>query len=471
MVTDHNPLVHLQTQRDLSRRQARWAEFLQRFTFKWHYRPGRTNVADAISRMPHLDASREGYAAAVTRARAQGPARSPAADASMPDAGSAGVQSAGVQGAGTPAAGAEAEVQVPPVRPQAVGRTPDHVLGLMDRLKAGYAYDSWFECANNTARLMPHAGLWWHEGCAVVPDCDGLRAELVFHDSPFAGHVGAARTAARLGQHYWWYGMGTEVSKYVQACAQCQRSKSVGKRPAGLLQPLQIPGKFWHSVSMDLITALLKTAAGHDAIVVFVDRLSKMTHLQACCGTLDSAGLIDLLIRNVVRLHGVPQEVIFDRDVRLASSLSREFFSRMGIPQRLSTAFHPQSDGQTERMNRVLEMLRSNVSPRLDDWDQHLSMCEFAINSAHSASVKSSPFELVYGENPRIPAIIEHGPVPEAMQATGKNAAEVMIARVAGAVKHARRCMAEAQQRQKAAADAHRRDLHFEVGDQVLLST
>ena len=196
---------------------------------------------------------------------------------------------------------------------------------------------------------------------------------------------------------------------------------------------------------MNLITGLPKTSAGLDCIVVFVDRLSKMTHFVGCKGTVDSAGLAKLLLDTVVKLHGVPEEVISDRDVRLTSSFACDFFSLLGTPQLMSTAFHPQTDGQTERMNRVLEeMLRSYVSPHLDDWDQHLSMCEFAINSAHSSSVKASPFELVYGQNPRIPAVIDTGPLPEAVRATGANAAKIMIARVAESVAHARRCMAQA---------------------------
>ena len=221
------------------------------------------------------------------------------------------------------------------------------------------------------------------------------------------------RTEIRLGQYYWWPNMRSDVASYVQACVLCQRSKPEGKRPAGLLQPMPIPDKFWHAVSMDLITGLPKTAAGHDAIVVFVDMLSKMMHCAPCRSTVTSTGLAKLLLDNVVRLHGVPARVISDRDVRLTSGFAREFYALLGTPQLMSTAFHPQTDGQTERTNRLLEeMLRSYVGPRLDDWDEHLSMCELAINSAHSSSVKASPFELLFGENPRIPGIIEQGPVP-----------------------------------------------------------
>ena len=123
-------------------------------------------------------------------------------------------------------------------------------------------------------------------------------------------------------------------------------------------------------------------------------------------------------------------------------------------------------------MNRELEqMLRSYVSPRLDDWDEHLDMCELAIDSAWSSAVKASPVELVLSQNPKIHmALIEVGSVLKTTSATREHAAKIMTARVSEAVDHARRCMAEAQQRHKANADAHRRDLEFEVGEQVLLS-
>ena len=429
LVTDHNPLVHLQTTVSLSRRQARWLEFLQRFTFRWHYRPGRSNVADAISRMPHL------------------------ADHQ--------VASALVQGDAPPGLGASCTA-------------PDHVQGLSDRLSRGYANDPWFEHADNTAGLASSQGLWWREGCAVVPDYDGLRTELMylFHDVPYAGHMGIHRTTVHMQKQYWWPGMTSDIKAYVQACAKCQRSKPEARKPAGLLQPLPIPAKFWASVSMDLITGLPKTAAGYDAIVVFVDRLSKMTHFGPCKGTVDSPGLAQLLLDLVVRLHGVPEEVVSDRDVRLTSSFGREFYSLLGTPQLMSTAFHPQTDGQTERMNRVLEeMLRSYVAPSLDDWDAHLSMCEFAINAAHNASVKASPFELIYGQNPRIPAALDATPAGKLQEAAGQLTAQGMVARVAERIGQARQCMAQAQHRQKAMADAHRRDLEFAVGDQVLLAT
>ena len=366
LVTDHHPLTYLQTQQCLSRRQARWSEYLQRFVFKWHYRPGRSNVADAISRMPHLDCTQ--VAAVSTRA-----------------------QDWGTQTAG----------------PGAMVRAPDHLSGLSDRVVQGYAKDGWFQQQQNRDKLMSAQDLLWHEGCLVIPDYDGLRKELMYlhHDTPYAGHVGANKSTVSLQRQYWWPGMRADIVNYVQTCTMCQRSKPEQQRPAGLLQPLPVPEKFWQSVSMELITQLPQTPRGSTAIVVFVDRLSKMAHFAACKGTMDSEGLARLLVDNVFRLHGAPREVISDRDPRLTSTFDREFYQLLGTGQHMSTTFYHQTDGQTERVNRVLEeMLRSYISPSLDDWDLHLSLCEFACKAPYHDTVKASPFELMYGSNPRIPA-------------------------------------------------------------------
>ena len=303
--------------------------------------------------------------------------------------------------------------------PGAIRVAPDHLELLTDRLQKGYTNDEWFSHAENTESLRSLQGLWWLGKAVLVPDYDGLRAELMylFHETPYAGHTGVNRTTKALQQHYRWPKMDADIKAYVRACAKCQVSKPEGGKPAGLLQPLPIPGKFWHKVSMDLITHLPVTARGNTAIVVFVDRLSKMTHLAATRDTVDSQVLARLMIDNVVRLHGVPAEWIFDRDVRVTSAFSQDFYSILKVRQRMSTAFHPKTDGQTERMNRVLEeMLRAFVAPSLDDWDQHLSLCEFAINSHENESVRKSP--LLYGSNPRVPATVDFDTAQS--QATGE---------------------------------------------------
>jgi hypothetical protein len=215
---------------------------------------------------------------------------------------------------------------------------------------------------------------------------------------------------------------------------------------------------------MDLIIHLPPTPRGHDAIVVFVDRLSKMVHLVACTTDCTARALANTFVQEVFRLHGVPRSLVSDRDSRFTSSFWKEVCSLLGVQQAMSTAFHPQTDGQTERVNRVLEeVLRSFVNPAQDDWDAYLPMVEFAINNAQHESTGASPFFLNHGQHPLTPVT--------AAMPSRVPAAEAFAQDMRAALRRARECLHAAQQRQKHYADAKRSDLVLAVGDEVMLRT
>ena len=351
---------------------------------------------------------------------------------------------------------------------------PDYLEGLSGRLRAGYAADPWFAKQSNVSSLMSANDLYWHEGRVVVPDYDDLRTEIIYmhHNPPYMGHMGMDVTHKQLTAHYWWPRAESDVREYVRTCATCQTSKPKHVKPAGLLQPLPVPTAFWQQIGMDMITQLPVTPRGHTAIVVFQDRLSKMVHFAATTDHLDAAGYAKLFEENVYRLHGLPDSIVSDRDPRLTADFSRELYARLGVKQTFSTAFHPQTDGQVERSNQVLEcMLRQYVSPNLDDWDEHLALCEFAVNSAFHKAIKASPFQLLYGKNPRTPTSVAPPASVVRDERTGKANVAKTLARASEAVQHARRCMTQAQQRYKAHADMHRRDQKFQPGERVLIST
>ena len=198
----------------------------------------------------------------------------------------------------------------------------------------------------------------------AVPDVRAVKEMILseMHDSPVAGHVGERKTLATVKSQFWWPRMDADIKEYVSTCASCQRNK--GNRHAkGLLQPLSIPNRAWESMGMDLITQLPRTERGHDAIVVFIDRLTKMVHLVPTVTAVGAEEFARLFVRNVWRLHGVPKEIVSDRDPRFTSAFWREVCRLLGTKQSMSTAFHPQSNGQTERTNSTLEaMLRHYVS-------------------------------------------------------------------------------------------------------------
>jgi len=170
----------------------------------------------------------------------------------------------------------------------------------------------------------------------------------------------------------------------------------------GVLRPLSVPEKPWEDISMDFVVGLPE-CEGFDAVWVVVDRLSKMRHFIPCHTTIDAVGLARLFLREVVRLHGLPRSIVSDRGPQFASTFWGQICSRLGIDRRMSTAFHPQTDGQTERMNAGMEQyLRVFVNHQQDDWVQWLPLAEFAANNGLSESTKCTPFFAVQGVDPRM---------------------------------------------------------------------
>jgi hypothetical protein len=153
---------------------------------------------------------------------------------------------------------------------------------VIDALKAGYEADAWFASEDNTRKLTQVGGLWWtgvpDKPRVYVPSMPALKKGLVrsIHGPPMRGHMGHHKTLKAVGLVYYWLGMSKDVPEHVRSCDSCQRNKGRAGKTPGLLQPLPVPEEPWASVSMDFITQLPKTAGGHDAILVIVDRLTKM---------------------------------------------------------------------------------------------------------------------------------------------------------------------------------------------------
>ena len=195
--------------------------------------------------------------------------------------------------------------------------------------------------------------------------------------------------------------MYKDVERYITSCNVCQKTKVEQNHPSSLLQPLPIPSTPWESVSLNLIVHLPTTKRGHTAIVVFVDRLTKMAHFVATTTTIDAPGVAQLFFNEVVRHHGYPANLVSDRDARFTSKFWQTLAKLSGIELRMSTAFHPQTDGETERTNRTLEqMLRAYVNYAMDNWDNMLPYAEFAYNNSKSASTQITPLHANLGRHP-----------------------------------------------------------------------
>jgi len=201
---------------------------------------------------------------------------------------------------------------------------------------------------------------------------------------------------------YWWSGVTRDIRKYVEGCDLCQRMKNRTEEPAGKLKLSEVPKKPWSHLIVDFIMKLL-VVAEKDAVLVVCDRLSKMTHFVATTeGTL-AEGLAKLFRDNVWKLHRLPESVVLDREPQFAVELTKELNRMLGIKTKLSMAFHPQTDGQTERMNQELEQyLRFFIEHRQKDWPEWMAATEFAINNKVHAMTKVLPFMANYGRKMRM---------------------------------------------------------------------
>jgi len=194
------------------------------------------------------------------------------------------------------------------------------------------------------------------EGKVYVPKDEKLRAEVIrlYHDTPVGGHGGQWKTAELVTRNFWWPGVTREVKRYVEGCDACQRNKNRTQPLAGKLMLNSIPEKAWTHISADFITKL-PLAQGYNTILVVVDRFTKMAHFVPTTERTSAEGLARLFRDNIWKLHRLPDSIISDGGPQFAAGIMKELNRMLGIETKLSTAFHPQTDSQTERMNQELE--------------------------------------------------------------------------------------------------------------------
>jgi len=304
------------------------------------------------------------------------------------------------------------------------------------------------------------------EGKIYVPKDTELRMEVIWlhHDVLAAGHGGRWKTVELVTRNYWWPGVTRDVGRYVEGCDGCQKMKNRTEELAGKLKLNKVPEKLWTYLMVDFITKL-PVVAGKDAILVVCNRLSKMAHFVATTEATSAEGLARLFRDNVWKLYGLPESVVSDRGLQFAAELTKELNRMLGIETRLSTAFHSQMDGQTERMNQELEQyLRFFVDHRQKDWPEWLVSAEFAVNNKVHTATKVSPFMANYGRELRMGGDIRRkGKVEKAME---------FVERMKKVHEEAGAALKKAQEDMKRQADRGRRETEdWKKGDKVLLST
>ncbi|GJZ20894.1 putative reverse transcriptase domain-containing protein [Tanacetum coccineum] len=298
-----------------------------------------------------------------------------------------------------------------------------------------------------------------------IPSVGGVRKLIMdeAHTSRYSIHPGADKMYHDLRDLYWWPGMKRDIDEYVSKCLTCSKIKAEHQKPSGLLQQPEIPEWKWEKITMDLVTKLPRSSGGYDAIWVIVDRLTKSAHFLPIREDFKTEKLARIYINEIVARHGVPVSIISDRDGRFASHLWQALQKALGTKLNMSTAYHPETDGQSERTIQTLEdMLRACVMDFGGSWDTHLPLVEFSYNNSYHASIKCAPFEALYGRKCRSPVIwTEVGENqligPELVQETTEKIFQI------------KERLKTARSRQKSYADKRRKPLEFEVGDRVLL--
>ena len=274
---------------------------------------------------------------------------------------------------------------------------PSRVLELLTR-GANYSKDLTIaDCSVINGRLH-------YQGLLYVPDYHALYLCLckLHHDTPVTGHLGIGNTYELLHCDYYWPNMQGFVRRYVRHCHVCKRSKGSCFKKQGVLQPLPVPDQRWQDLSIDLVTGIPEVH-GCDAIYCVVDRLSKERHYIGTTKKLHAEGLANLFLKHVWKHHGLPRSIVSDRGLQFISDFWKFLCTRLGITAQLSTAWHPETDGQTERINSVMEQyLRAFVNYLQDDWLEWLPLAEFVGNNTESETTKVTPFFANKGFHPCI---------------------------------------------------------------------
>ncbi|KAL1224617.1 putative mitochondrial protein [Cardamine amara subsp. amara] len=298
----------------------------------------------------------------------------------------------------------------------------------------------------------------------VVPMKPELKDKILqwLHCSGSGGHSGRDVTHQRVKGLFYWKGMIKDIQSYIRSCNVCQQCKYETLASPGLLQPLSIPETIWSNISMDFIDGL-PYSFGKTVIFVVVDRLSKAAHFMPLSHPYNAVSVAQVFLDNVYKLHGCPQTIVSDRDTVFLSEFWRELFTLQGVSLNFSSAYHPQSDGQTVVVNRGLETyLRCMCSDRPHLWSKWIPLAEWWYNTNFHTAIQMTPYEAVYGQPPpvHLPYLPGESKVAVVSQSLQDRENMLLILKF-----H----LLRAQHRMKQLADQHRTERSFDIGDYVFV--
>ena len=435
---DHKSLKYLFAHKELNLRQIRWMELLKDYDYTINYHPGKANVvADALSRKS------TGSLAYMQTVKLP----------LMVE-----LRELGVELRMHASGALFASFQLRPILVDCIlgAQLEDPYLMSM-RKKVEEREQSDFAIRDDGALVIGSR--------LCVPTTEELKRQILeeAHSSAYAIHPSSTKMYRTLKEYYWWSRMKREVVEYVSKCFMCQQVKAERQKPSGLLQPLPIPEWQWECITMDFVFKLPNTVQRHDGIWVVVDRLTKSAHFITIHEKFSPQNLAEIFMNHIVSLHGVPVSIISDRDPRFTSRFWKGLMKELGVKLNLSTAFHPQTNGQSKRTIKTLEdMLRSCVLQFKEHWNEYLPLAEFTYNNSYHSSIEMSPYEALYGKQCRTPLCWNETGERKLL---GPKLVQTTVDKVN--VIHAR--LRASQDRQKSYADKRRKDIEFEVEDRVFL--
>jgi hypothetical protein len=429
--TDHKSLKYIFTQSELNMRQRRWLELVKDYELEIHYHPGKANVvADALSHTTSCHC--------LTMKTS---------DITL-------CQEMEKLNLGMIQHGTLNHLKLESVLLQRIidaQRSDEGMKHMHEKIEAGKA----------TCFRKDDQGVVWFNNRIVVPKSDEVRQQILdeAHLSRYSIHPGRTNMYHDLKQHYWWTKMKIDIARYVARCNTCRHVKAIHMKTAGPLQSLPIPTWKWEDISMDFIVGLPRTAKGFDSIWVIIDRLTKIAHFLPVKTYYPVITYAQMYIARILSLHGVSKTIVSNRGPQFVSKFWEELHKSLGTKLLHSLTYHPQTSGQTERVNQILEdMLRACVLEFPQKWDDGLPLAEFSYNNNYQESIKMAPCEALYGRRCCTPLNWSEPGERWFFRPDMVKETEEKVQRIIHNLK-------EAQARQKSYADKQRQPLYFQVED------
>ena len=430
--TDHISLLTIKQRKEPHGRIARWLDELSEYEFELQYIKGKENfVADALSRCIEIAAIKD-----VTRLD---PIRW------------------------------IADYDTDPFCAAALTFFDEHYEHKLESEEDIHMFSVYRRKQKNSAIFRGTLGrennVLLYQNKVVVPQTRVQQVLKVYHDDHwFGGHFGIATTTNKVDKLYW-PGKHKDIEEYVKRCLQCQVMKNHRNQNHGLRLPLPISDGRWKSISIDFLSGIPTSTNGKNRILVVVDRFSKRAHFIACRKTDDQFDATNMLYRYVFAYHGFPESIVSDRDTLFTGKKYKELTKRLGIKLLMSSANHPQTDGQTERMNRTLiQLLRMYTSDRQVHWDRYLPQVEFVYNSTYNHAIKDVPFRVDLGYVPNEPLLDIFN------ETSARSVSAVDLTKILNSITLRTKDFLTEQQVTMQDQNSQRQAVEYKIGDLVLLN-